>query len=148
MRRAAWVCLGCLAGTAAADPANPNQTLTVEGGAEADSNIRRAETGGGLMTERVGGPVIRLGGRLGARGRARRGAYTLSASMLSRVVGNSDAKDENVALVAGDLRWVRAVGKRPVALGAGVGYADALQLSSGTNGGRAFHTASADAILV
>jgi hypothetical protein len=147
MERVAWVCLVCLAGMAAADPA-ANQTITVEGGAEADSNIRRAETGGGLMTERVGGPVMRFGGRLDRRGRVQRGAYALSASMLARIVGNSDAKDENVALFAGDLRWVRAVGTRPVAVGAGVAYADALQLSSGTNGGRAFRTAAVDAILV
>jgi hypothetical protein len=147
MRRAGIACLGCLAGIAAADPA-PTQTLTVEGGAEADSNIRRAETGGGLMTERVGGPVMRFGGRLDRRGRVQRGAYTLATSMLARVVGNGEARDENVALLAGDLRWARAIGKRPVALGAGVAYADALQLSSGTNGGRAFRTAAADAMLV
>jgi hypothetical protein len=146
MRR--WLCLGVaavLCRAAAAQPAT--STLTVEGGAEADSNVQRVETGEGLETMRVGGPVLRVGWRFDRRARALGGGYVLGASMLARMVTTDDAKSENVSLFAGDLRWMRAVGERPVAVGAGVAYADALALSTDI-GARTFRTAAADALLV
>ncbi|MBA3502786.1 MAG: hypothetical protein M4D80_39695 [Myxococcota bacterium] len=146
MRR--WLCL-CVAAavsrTASAQPAV--STLTVEGGAEADSNVQRVETGEGLETMRVGGPVLRVGWRLDRRGRALGGGYVLGASMLARLVTESEAKSENVSLFAGDLRWLRSVGKRPVAVGAGLAYADAVPFSTDV-GARTFRTVAADAMLL
>ena len=147
MRRA--LCLVCLgfASTAVAQPSGPTSPLTVEGGAEAASNVQRVETGEGLMTERVGGPVLRAGFRFDRRGRALRGGYTLGASMLARVVTSERAKSENVSLFAGDLRWLRTIGKRPVGAGIGLTYADALPLSTDV-GARTFRTAGADVMLL
>jgi hypothetical protein len=146
MRR--WLCL-CVAAAvsrmASAQPAA--STLTIEGGAEADSNVQRVETGEGLETMRVGGPVLRVGWRLDRRSRALGGGYVLGASMLGRLTTNDDASSENVSLFAGDLRWLRSVGKRPVAVGAGFTYADAVPLSTDI-GARTFRTAAADAMLV
>jgi hypothetical protein len=67
--------------------------------------------------------------------------------MLARLVTNDDAKSENVSLFSGDLRWVRTLGKRPIAVGFGAAYADAVPLSTDV-GARTFRTAAADAMLV
>jgi hypothetical protein len=146
MRRWPCLCVAAAIGRAAlADPAA--STLTVEGGAEADSNVQRVETGEGLETMRVGGPVLRVGWRFDRRARIAGGGYALGASMLGRLVTNDEAKSENVALFAGDLRWLRGVGARPVAVGFGLAYADALALSTDI-GARTFRTVGADATLV
>jgi len=147
MRRVLCLCVAAAIGRATASAQPATSTLTAEGGAEADSNIGRVETGEGLDTMRVGGPVLRFGFRLDRRGRAARGGYVLGASMLARLVTNDDAKSENVSLFAGDLRWARALGKRPVAVGFGIAYADAVPLSTDV-GERTFRTAAADATLV
>jgi hypothetical protein len=39
-------------------------TVTLEGGAEADTNVERVETGSGLMNERIAAPVGRAGARI------------------------------------------------------------------------------------
>jgi hypothetical protein len=146
MRRVLSLAVAAALGHAAhADPAA--STLQMEGGAEADTNIQRVETGEGLMTARVGGPVIRAGFRLDRKNRILDGTYVLGVSTLARLVTTDDAKSENVALLAGDLRWIRAVGKRPVAVGLGLSYADAVPLSTDI-GARTFRTAGADAMLV
>ncbi len=148
MRRWLSLCVAAAFGrTASAQPAPAVSNLQIEGGAEADSNVGRVETGDGLETMRVGGPVFRLGWRYDRRSRALGGGYILGASMLGRLVSNNDAKSENVALFAGELRWLRSVGKRPVAAGIGLAYADALPLSTDI-GARTFRTAAADATLV
>ena len=148
MRRVLCLCVAAAFGraTASAQPA-ATSTLTAEGGAEADSNVGRVETGEGLDTMRVRAPVLRLGFRLDRRGRAARGGYALGAAMLARLVTNDDAKSENVSLFSGDLRWVRTLGKRPIAVGFGAAYADAVPLSTDV-GARTFRTAAADAMLV
>lgn len=134
-------------GIAAAADASPT-VLTLEGGAEADSNIQRVETGEGLETERIGGPVLRIGGRLDHRGRVRGGAGVLALGALTRqVVGNDVASPESVALLTADLRWVRAIGTRPVGAGVGLVAADALPLAHDT-GARTFRNLGADALLV
>jgi hypothetical protein len=145
MRRVLVFAICATAGSAWAQPAT--STLTIEGGAEADTNVQRVETGEGLMTERRGGPVGRLGWRFDRRGRLLRGAYIAGVSMLGRVVTVDEARDENVALFAGDVRWVRSVGERPVSVGAGVQYADAVALSTDI-GARTFRVAGADAMFV
>ena len=148
MRRALLCLCAAVSATAHAEPASTGtSTLTVEGGAEADTNVQRVETGGGLDTERVGSSVLRFGLRLDRRARVAKGALVIGASMLSRLVTQDRAEVENVMFVAGDVRYVRPVGKRPVALGGGVMYADALPLSDGT-GARTFRVAGADAMVV
>ena len=147
MRRAVLACVYAgLARAAAAEPTG-TQAITIEGGAEADTNVQRVETGEGLETTRVGGPVMRLGFRLERRGHAGGGGYALGTSILGRIVTTDEAKSENVALLAGDLRWQRAVAARPLAVGFGVAYADALSLSTDT-GARTFRTAAMDAVVV
>jgi hypothetical protein len=147
MRRAVLVC--CLGLTATGRPvaAQPaSSTVTVEGGIEVDSNVERVQSGLPEL-ERIGGPVARLGARVDRRGRIANGGYILGLSMLSRLVTNDEVKPESVALVAGDVRWLRAVGTRPVSLGVGLAYADALPVSTDV-GARTFRTAAAEMVLV
>lgn len=133
--------------TQPAPSATTTSSLTIEGGAEADSNVQRVETGEGLDTMRVGGPVMRLGWRYDRRGRAVEGGYSLGASMLGRLVTDHDARSENVALFAGDLRWLRAVAARPVALGFALTYADAVPFSTDI-GARTFRTGTAELVTM
>jgi len=144
-RTIAVVAVACTGlATAQASPT----VLTLEGGAEADTNIQRVETGEGLDTERIGGPVLRFGGRLDHRGRIRGGASVLALGALTRqVIGNDLASPENVAFLTADLRWIRAIGTRPVAAGIGLVAADALPLSHET-GARTFRNLGADGLLV
>jgi hypothetical protein len=144
MRRA-LLCLCVAAGAAHAEPATV--VVTAEGGAEADTNVQRAETGEGIEAERVSSAVIRLGARLDRRGKLAKGALLTSASVLARLVRNDDASPENVALVSGDARWVRPLGTRPIAAGVGVAYIDALPISHEV-GARTFRVIASDAILV
>ena len=142
MRRAALALL-LVAGRAHASP----WTLTLEGGAEADSNVERVETGTGLETMPIAAGVARLGARLEHADRLAGGAYTLGLSGLGRyVIDNAEASPENVLLIAGDLRWLHAVGARPVLVGFGVIGADAIAISDPI-GNRTFSNAGADAIL-
>lgn len=145
MRRA-LLCLCAASGAAHAQPSD-SSTLTVEGGAEADTNVQRAETGGGLDTERVASTVMRFGLRVDRRGRVGKAALVASGSLLARVVSSERADAENVMFVAGDVRYLRQLGARPVAIGAGATYADALPVSHDT-GARTFRLAGADAMLV
>ncbi|MBA3394442.1 MAG: hypothetical protein H0T89_17485 [Deltaproteobacteria bacterium] len=139
----AAVCLGLLHAAAHASPT----AVTVEGGAEADSNLQRVETGAGLPTERLGGSVIRVGARVDHRGVAAGGAFALALQSLSRLVAGNEATPENVALLTADLRWVHAIGKRPVSAGFGLVFADALPLADEV-GARTFRNLGADALLV
>ncbi|MBA3821351.1 MAG: hypothetical protein H0X17_20880 [Deltaproteobacteria bacterium] len=151
MRRVA-VWLGC--GVAAlaparahASPATSSTAVTLEGGAEADTNVQRVETGSGLETMRRAGPVGRLGARIDHRGQALGGGFALVGSALARLVSNEEASPENVALLTGDLRWLRALGTRPISAGFGLTFADALPMSDRV-GARTFRNLGADALLV
>ncbi len=148
MRRAALVIL--VGGLGAADGTvarAPPTVVTAEAGAEVDTNVQRVETGPGLMTERVGAAVGRFGAKLDHRGKVVRGGYALALSAMSRVVGNAEAASENVTLLVADLRWLRAVGERPVSVGFAITGADAMPLSGG-NGARTFRTIGAEGLLV
>ncbi|HEU0032277.1 MAG TPA: hypothetical protein VFQ53_16715 [Kofleriaceae bacterium] len=127
--------------------ADRSTTLTAEGGAEADTNVERVETGPGLMTDRIAAPVGRLGAKVDHRDSVLGGAYVLHASALARVVGNAEASPESVALLVGDLRWIHPVGERPVSAGFGLNYTDALPLADAV-GSRTFRTLAADGLLV
>lgn len=134
---------------ASASAASPT-TVTAEGGGEADTNVQRVETGPGFETARQAAAVARFGARVDHRGKLGSGALALSASVLTRIVGptpNASAQTENVALFATDVRWVRPVGDRPIAVGAGVVAVDAMPLSDDV-GARTFRNLGADALLV
>ena len=142
MRRAALLVLAS-AGVANAAP----WTVLLEGGGEADTNVQRVETGPGLMTERIGAGVMRLGGRVGKRDRALGGAYAFLASALTRVVADTIATTENVTLFTTELRFLRPVDKRPISVGLGAIAADAQPLTDDI-GARTFRNLGADALLV
>jgi hypothetical protein len=150
MRRAVGrACLVCAATVhgAAATRASPASTtaVTAEAGAEGDTNVQRVETGPS-SAPRVGAPAGRVGAKVDHRGRILDGLYALQLSTLARLVGHSDIRSENVALLAGDARWLRPVGERPVAVGAGITAADAISLTSQV-GARTFSNLGADALL-
>ncbi len=123
-------------------------TVTVEGGAEADSNVQRVETGPSLETSPIAAPVMRLGGRLGNKGRVLDGSYALNLSTRARfVAGDYAISPENIVLLTGDARWLHAVGQRPLSVGVALTAADALPISDAI-GARTFRNLGADALLV
>lgn len=130
-------------GSAQADP----WIVTAEGGAELDSNVQRVETGPGLDTSRVATGLLRFGARIDHKGRAAGGQYAFNISDLTRIVSDSEVNVENVTVLASNLRWLHAIGERPVLLGASVTAVDALPLSHDT-GARTFRNLGADALLV
>ena len=146
MRRAVGrACLACAACATAGAHASPDTTVTAEAGAEGDTNVQRVETGPSSAA-RIGAGAARVGAKVDDRGKLATGAYALQLSALARLVGNSDIRSENVALLAGDVRWLHPIGERPVAVGAGITAADALSLTSQT-GARTFANLGADALL-
>ena len=121
-------------------------TVTGEAGGELDTNVQRVETGPGLTTTPVSSPVARFGVRADGRGDAAGGTYVLGLSDLTRVVSDDTVQVENVTLLAGDLRWMHAIGERPVALGFALIGADALPISDPI-GARTFSNAGGDVLL-
>jgi hypothetical protein len=149
MRRAARsaVAVGILGmlGLARAAWAGP-WTLTMEGGAEADTNVARVETGAGL-SDRVAAPVGRAGARIGHRDQLLGGGYMLALSGLGRWVASGKVDNESVMLYAGDARWLHPISSRPVAVGVALTAADAFGLTGGT-AARSFRNLGADALVV
>jgi hypothetical protein len=121
-------------------------TLTMESGAEADTNVERVETGSGLMTTRIAAPVGRAGARIENKDRVLGGAYALDLSGLARMVASSAARAEIVMLYTGDARWLRAIESRPIAAGIAITAADALAITGGV-GARTFRNLGADGLL-
>lgn len=119
MRRA--LCVGLvLAGEAEASPT----TVTAEGGAEVDTNVERIDSRPG--NERTGAAVSRLGAKLDHRGKVLGGSYSVLLTGIARYVNTTGiALAESTALTIGDLRWMRSVGSRPVAVGVALSGADA-----------------------
>lgn len=149
MRRAGSAGL-VLAVVAAAAPARAERTaITAEAGAEADTNVQRAETGGDAGAERISAPVARLGAKLARSGRAAGGTGGFAAGALVRTVlaSGDDLARENAVLVTGDARWLRPIGTRAVAVGAGISAADAIALTDPV-GARTFRSLGADALIV
>ena len=149
MRRAARsaVAVGILGmlGPARAAWAGP-WTLTMEGGAEADTNVARVETGAGL-SDRVAAPVGRAGARIGHRDQLLGGAYMLALSGLGRWVASGKVDNESVMLYAGDARWLHPISSRPVAVGVALTAADSFGLTGGT-AARSFRNLGVDALVV
>lgn len=121
-------------------------TVTLEGGAEADSNVERVETGPGLDAAPIAAGVARFGARLDHADKLLGGAYSLGLSGLGRYVLDSQASPENVALLAGDVRWLHPIGDRPVSVGFGVLAADALAVTEDI-GDRTFSNLGVDGLL-
>jgi hypothetical protein len=121
--------------------------VTVEGGAEGDTNVQRVETGPGLGTAQIAAGVLRVGGKLDKRGRVLGGGFQTIGSMLARVVADPAASSENVVLLTGEARYLRPLEGRSVSLGAGVVAADALPLTDEI-GARTFRNLGADGLMV
>jgi len=121
-------------------------TMTMETGAEADTNVERVETGAGATADRIAAPVGLVGAQLENKDRVLGGAYAIGGSALARLVANSQAKPENVMLFAIEGRWLRAIESRPIAAGISLIAADALAITGGT-GARTFRNLGADALL-
>jgi hypothetical protein len=122
-------------------------TMSLESGAEADSNVERVETVAGSMTERIAAPVGRVGARIAHQDRVFGGAYVLGVSALARLVASSKTRPENVMLYAGEGRWLHALDPQPISAGISITAADALAITGGT-GARTFRNLGADALLV
>ena len=142
MRRA----VAAVAVLASASARADSWSVTAEAGAELDDNVQRVETGPGLDTAPVTSSVARFGVRTEGRGTVADGRYVVALSDLTRVVADPTVQVENVTLLAGDVRWMHALGERPVALGLGLVGADALPLSDPI-GARTFSNIGADALL-
>lgn len=141
----------------ATSAAQSSTSVQLEGGAEVDSNVQRVETGDGLETERIGSSVIRVGGKFDRRGRVKGGGFLLHGGMFARLVSDGGAQSESVTLLAGDLKWVRPLGERPVSLGFGITGADAIALDPDADRidqcdrrrlDRTFATFGADALMI
>ena len=143
MRRA-WLVIGLASGASTVQAAP--WIVTAEGGAEADSNVQRVETGPGLPTSASSAAALRLGGRVDHRDQLLDGAYSFALSGLARIVGDPKITTENITLFSGDLRWMRPIGSRPVAIGVAITAADVVALTGG-NGARAFSNLGADIVL-
>ena len=141
MRRAPFALLLLVTSSASAAPWG----ITLEGGGEADSNVRRVEAVPG-NDKPVSAGVARAGARLARKDKLFGGAYAIDVSSLVRVVGDSSVKDENVALFTADLRWMHPIGDRPASVGFDFVGADALPISSSV-GARTFRNLGGDALL-
>ncbi|MBA3459944.1 MAG: hypothetical protein H0T46_08280 [Deltaproteobacteria bacterium] len=122
-------------------------SVTLEGGAEQDTNVQRVETGPGLDTERIASSVVRIGGKLDRRDRIAGGNYALVMSALARMVGDDQASSENVMLFAGELRYLRPIEDRRVSFGVGFGGVNAVPITNEI-GARTFINLAADGLLV
>ena len=146
MRRAALPVAAILgiAGIAGADP----WVVTMEAGAEADTNVTRIDGGPGLEDPIIAA-VGRAGGRVDHKGRVLGGAYAFDVSALARMVGSEQAraKPENVMLYAGQARWLHGIESRPVAVGFDLLAADTVAFTDRT-GARTFRNLGGDALAV
>ena len=146
MRRAPRLFPVAVLATARVASADP-WAMSMEAGAEADSNVERVETGPGLMTERIAAPVGRAGGRIDHRDHVLGGAYAIGVSALARMVASSRTKPENVMLYGGEARWMHGVESRPISIGIDLIGANTLALSGG-RGARTFRNLGGDALVV
>jgi hypothetical protein len=120
--------------------------VTGEAGAELDSNVQRVETGTDAQDEPVGAWVMRFGARVERKGKVVGGAFVFNLSDLTRIVADRAVAVENVAVLAGNLRWLHPVQDRPVAAGFALSAIDALPLSD-PRGARTFRNLAADGVL-
>jgi len=141
MRRALAVTV-CLAATAHASP----WTVGGEAGTEVDTNVQRVETPSEDMTVPITAFVGRFGAHVDYKSQLFGGNLAFNLSDLTRLVADAEASVENVTTLAGNARWLHALGDRPAALGLGVMAIDAIPLSDPV-GARTFRTLGPDALL-
>ncbi|MGE0872711.1 MAG: hypothetical protein AB7P03_29415 [Kofleriaceae bacterium] len=143
MRRAAcWLALLVLwTADARAEPWD----ISAEAGVEIDSNVERSLSN--TNDSRTTAAVSRVGGKLNKRDQVAGGTLTLGLSALTRLVHDDDLSGENVALLGGNVRWMRTVTDRPVSVGIAVSAVDAVPISESV-GDRTFRYLAADALLV
>src|SRR5213078_4781452 len=145
MCRAALPAIGLLGLVSVAD-AEP-WSLTMESGAEADTNVERVETVDGGGVQRIAAPAARAGARIDHHDYLLGGSYLVRLSGLARMVASADTRPENVMLYAGEARWLRSLGSRPITLGIHAIAADSFAITGGT-GARTFRNLGGDALLV
>ncbi len=121
------------AGTAAAE--EPNWNLTIEGGAEYDSNTHRFEVAEDDAELIEAGPLMRLGARYRGTWRpAKRQALRLGGFAGSKLFLTDAGRGEDVAILAASGQYDIGLSKRRSVLSFRGGYYDAL----GDGGGRTF----------
>lgn len=147
MRRVLGLASVVVLGVAGVAHADSPTVWTAEGGAEADSNVQRVETGPGLEGQRIKAAVARLGAKVSTRGKLWGGGGALGLSALTRIVADRSVSVENVTFLGGDARWIHPIGERPVSAGLAVTAADALPLTDKI-GDRTFRNLAADGLLV
>ncbi len=147
MRRAWWLVLA-LAGRATHADASP-WNLTLEAGAEADTNVQRVETDAADTVQPIEALALRSAVRVEHADHVLGGSLVLATSASARVIANdrSETSVEDIGLVAADARWVHMLGERPVGLGVAVQAADAFALDADI-GDRTFRNLGADGLLV
>jgi hypothetical protein len=143
VRRTVVLALALAARSAQADP----WIVTFEGGAEADTNVQHVESGPGIADAPVAAGVVRLGGRIDHKDHLLGGTYALSASGLTRTVLDNSVQVEDVALLAGNVRWLHPVGDRPVSIGFDAIAIDDIPTSDDV-GARTFSNFGGDGLLV
>jgi hypothetical protein len=120
--------------------------ITLEGGAEADSNVERVETTPGGTTAPIAAPVVRAGGRVEHTRPLAGGTLAVSASSLARLVGDDRTRAEDLMLSTGQARWLGPLGDRPVSAGLALTGADAAAITGGV-GARTFRDLGLDALV-
>lgn len=152
MRRTTWLAAAAIAVVTARVASAGPWIVTFEGGAEADTNVQHIETvsmpqQGMEAVSPVAAGVIRLGGRIDHKDAIAGGTYALSGSVLTRTVLDDSVKIEDVALFAGNLRWLHPVGDRPVSVGFDVIAIDSVPTRDDV-GARTFSNFGGDGLLV
>ncbi len=142
MARGRW--LGILTATGAAFAVAPGGAradepvvnLQLEAGSELDTNPTRAtaevNTPYAPLPAAVGRGGVRFA--LGWRPAPRRALRVSAIAAAKKFVGADGVADEDVAVLAGDLRYDARLGDAPVAWGARVSYYDALERDGDTTG--------------
>src|SRR5262249_19792632 len=74
------------------------------------------------------------------------GTYVLALSDLTRIVGDRSASVEDVVQLGGNLKWLHAIGERPVAAGIALSAIDAFPLDD-QYGALTFRSLGADAVI-
>jgi hypothetical protein len=139
------LCLALVPLALSAEPARGETSVTVEGGAEGDSNTQRVEARPGV--EPIASPVLRLGGTLEHRSAAVGGTLAAQLSGQSRVITRPAGDAESAALVLADARWVHGLRAQRLAAGVAASAVDAAALADPV-GTRTFRSLGADALVV
>jgi hypothetical protein len=145
MRRAVLAAATAVLGISGSAGAGP-WAVTLEGGAEEDSNVQRTELVPDGTTRPIAAPVGHAGARLDHQGELAGGSCVVNLSGFARMVADHDAKDENVMLYAGQARWLHPLADRAIFAGFSLTAADAFAITGGI-GARTFSNLGGDGVL-